>query len=911
MEAHVSKIMARGRDDFETRMRREDGSLIHANISVVAMELSSGPCLLVVFRDVTAQKNNEMHLLESRERLKLATEAANIGIWDYDIANDVLLWDEGMFRVYGVDQQIFGGRFKDWQARVLPESLPTVLGAFERLLKEDVRFDVEFQIQRYRDGAHRTLRGLAQVRRNEAGEAVRVVGVNEDITGRVMAARELAAQEAKFRGLFELSPVGIAMNDFRTGQFLEFNRAINEPAGYTPGEFRRLSYWELTPASYLPEEEKALASMEATGFYGPFEKEYIRKDGSRYPVLLHGFKTTDQDGREVIWSIIQDISHIRQAQEAAERANRAKGEFLANISHEIRTPMNAVIGMTELLLNTPMDERQQDYLAKIRDASRMLLGIINDILDYSKIEAGRLELDCHPFLLDELLDRMRALFALTAETKGIELILQQETDGGLMVEGDFLRLCQVLSNLLSNAVKFTEQGRVTLAIHQLALGDEGTSVRLRFQVRDTGIGISEPQQTKLFLPFSQADSSTTRKYGGTGLGLVISRRLVAQMGGELALYSAPGQGSLFQFELQLPLSGHVSKAATTNGLIHGKGRVPTFPGQTILLVEDNAINQEVAMQILKNTGVEVMVACNGLEAVNLLEQQPVDLVLMDLQMPVMDGIEATRRIRQRFPELPVVALSAAAMDDDRLRARAAGVNGHLAKPIDTQALFAMLRRWLHEDTMRAGDTAASSPDCALPSDLPGFDLDRGLRTFEGNASLYLNMLRRFNLELQTGFSDIDMVLKPPHAEMLRRSLHTLKGLAGTLGANRLQRRARAMEQALEKDGDVPRRLRASFIEALNEVRKSLTTLPVAPVVERDTVDDPESVRVLMQRVHASLLAGEWVAADTIHRVTDCLRRRVGEARVKELEQLLADLEHERAADLLRKLACDAGLEIEV
>ncbi|MCG5500981.1 PAS domain S-box protein [Ectothiorhodospira sp. A-7Y] len=909
--AHVSKVMAQGRDDFGTRMRRMDGSLIHANVSVVSMGLSSGPCLLVVFRDITAQKKNEMHLLESRERLKLATEAANIGIWDYDIANDVLLWDEGMLRVYGVDHQAFRGCFRDWQSRVLPESLPAVLEAFERLLKDDARFDVEFQIQRYRDGAHRTLRGLAQVRRNEFGEAVRVVGVNEDITDRVTAARELAAQEAKFRGLFELSPVGIAMNDYRTGQFLEFNRAINEPAGYAPEEFRQLSYWELTPECYLPEEEKVLASLEATGLYGPFEKEYIRKDGSRYPVLLHGFKTTDQEGREVIWSIIQDISHIKQAQAAAERANRAKGEFLANISHEIRTPMNAVIGMTELLLNTPMDERQQDYLVKIRDASRMLLSIINDILDYSKIEAGRLELDCHPFHLDELLDRMRALFALAAETKGIELILEQETDSGLMVEGDFLRLCQVLSNLLSNAVKFTEQGRVTLAIHQLALSDDDASVRLRFQVRDTGIGISEPQQTKLFLPFSQADSSTTRKYGGTGLGLAISCRLLARMGAELELRSVPGQGSLFQFELQLPLSSEAPAESMTDGLAGGKTRPPSFPGQTILLVEDNALNQEVATQILKKTGVQIIPVCNGLEAINLLERQPVDLVLMDLQMPVMDGIEATRRIRRLFPDLPVVALSAAAMDDDRLRARVAGVSGYLTKPIDPQALFAMLRQWLHEDTMPVGDDTVSSSLRDLFPGMSGFDLDRGLKTFAGDVTLYLSMLHRFNLQLQSEFADMVTVLNRPRSEIIQRKLHTLKGLAGTLGASRLEKCTRAMEQASAKTSGIPEQMRASFIDALSEVRSSLSTLPVDPVVEDGPDDDPESVRRVMRAMHASLLAGEWVAANNIRMVIHYLQRHVDGIQVIELRRLLDTLDHEPAADLLRKMASDAGLEIEV
>ncbi|MBN2886697.1 MAG: PAS domain S-box protein, partial [Chromatiaceae bacterium] len=312
--ARIEKILTQGRDEFETRHRCRDGRLLDVQISVSRFDFGDHPLLIAVSRDMTRRKESERQQRESEERLTLATEAAHLGIWDYDIRRDLLLWDERMFALYGLSPASFKGRFEDWSAALIPESLKAVTHDFNALVEFDQPFDVEFQIRRDTDGEIRTLRGLARVMRDEQGRAVRVVGVNEDITERIAASRKLQAEETKFRGLFERSPVGIAMNDFRTGAFLEFNRAINEPAGYTPDEFCNLSYWDLTPIEYLPEEEKALESLKTTGSYGPFQKEYIRKDGSRYPVLLNGFKTTTPEGHEVIWSIIQDISALQEAQ---------------------------------------------------------------------------------------------------------------------------------------------------------------------------------------------------------------------------------------------------------------------------------------------------------------------------------------------------------------------------------------------------------------------------------------------------------------------------------------------------------------------------------------------------------------------------------------------------------------------
>ena len=395
---------------------------------------------------------------------------------------------------------------------------------------------------------------------------------------------------------------------------------------------------------------------------------------------------------------------LEGAQRAAEAATRAKSEFLANMSHEIRTPMNAILGMSYLALQGPLEARQRNYVEKVHGAAESLLRIINDILDFSKIEAGKLEIESADFALGDVLDQLANLLGVAAEEKGLQLLFELPPDLPTALVGDASRLGQILLNLGNNALKFTERGRVTVAVALVERTPERAT--LRFEVRDTGIGMTAQACERLFQPFTQADASTSRRYGGTGLGLAICRHLVERMGGTIGVDSQPGQGSSFHFTLPFGLQPQGSPAAPSGGRQDARQNPRAgLAGTRVLLVEDNVLNQELACDLLEGAGIEVAVAADGRQALDALERERYDAVLMDCQMPVMDGYEATRALRQRaeLKDLPVIAMTANAMAGDREKVIAAGMNDHVAKPIHVDELFAALARWVVRSGERSVD----------------------------------------------------------------------------------------------------------------------------------------------------------------------------------------------------------------
>ncbi|QEP43958.1 response regulator [Ectothiorhodospiraceae bacterium BW-2] len=716
--------------------------------------------------------------------------------------------------------------------------------------------------------------------------------------------------EEMFRNMFENHSSVMYLVDTESLQILDANRSAQQFYGYSHAEFITKNLADLNVISM--EELFAL------------RKVYIDDLGWSYQPIQHTLASgeirdlevytskIDYSGKSIYFTTLYDVTEklryeaeLKSAKREAERSNQVKSQFLANMSHEIRTPMNAVIGMTYLALQQPLPPKAEHYLQKVHRAAESLLRIINDTLDVSKIEAGKLTIERTPFSLLQVLQNIESMLELRAEQQGITFRLELAPSLPDALEGDPLRLEQVLLNLGSNAVKFTEQGGVMIRVRTQSI--EPQRVVLRFSIIDSGIGMTPEQLGRLFKPFSQADGSTTRRYGGTGLGLAISKSLIEMMGGAIWVHSELGVGSRFHFTLPLiPLAElpRSEQSATPNlgsafQLLHGK---------RVLLVEDNEINQELVSELLQQVGIEVGLTNHGSEALQLLKREHPDAILMDLQMPVMDGYETTVAIRQQpqWQSLPIIAMTANVMQRDLDRARECGMNDTLAKPIEPQRLISTLLRWLApEATDPATPLVREVSDSDTPPDwvaaLTLFETQTALVNMKYKYRLYHRLLQRFLQQLQQLLQEFDLLWQQQSWVSLRLKVHSLKGVVATVGVARLQPMLAELERQLSGD-----KVESGAVESLwQSVRQQL--LPLVSELQQlpsqpEAVEPPEepsfAMDTALERLQTLLQQYDSEAIELVNGLLPKLERTGEVALAKQLAVAVNSYQFEQADEIV-------------
>jgi two-component system sensor histidine kinase/response regulator len=882
------------------------------------------------------------------------------------------------------------------------------------------------------------------VRRNKQIERK----VDEATLALRQSSETLSRERESLQRILDASPVGVTIT---TNNIARFTNPRAE-------EMFALRVGSSVPDLYVhPKQRSALLDeLGRKGIVRDFSVQFRGSNGEIrdcLSTLMH----TEYDGQQGLLGWIVDVTELTKIQTAlseakvvAEDAANAKAVFLANMSHEIRTPMNAVIGLAHLCLKTDLTEKQRDYVGKIHNAGTSLLSIINDILDFSKIEAGKLDIENATFEVDSLMNNISTMIAQKVHDKELELLFDISSRIPPVLLGDPLRLGQVLINLLGNAVKFTQTGEIRLVAELLE--QTGDKVKLRFSVKDTGIGMTEEQAGRLFRAFSQADTSTSRKYGGTGLGLAISKRLVELMGGSIWVVSEAGGGSAFSFtgwfglaetttrrvvparlgslkvlvvddngaarELladQLKIVGaETDQVASGNEAIdavkradagrpfdvilldwrmpgldgietarriradsslksvpaiiivtafgrdeirgeaesvgvhrflvkpinqstlvdtlveifapehvsaaHEAAAVTTYDldGLRVLLAEDNAINQQIAVELLKGVGVAVDVTNNGREAVEKLLDggNRYDLVLMDLQMPEMDGYQATARIRAdpRLADLPIVAMTAHAMAEERERCLAAGMRAHIPKPIDPELLYRTLKQFHRpgQATIPNERENHPSPLDTLP-EIDGLDVEDGLKRVVGNVKLYRSLLGQFAAQQADAVSVLRAGLECHDVDLVERLLHTLKGVSGNLGAKTISRLATELEELLKKRdiGSMESTLSVMDIELARVIQAIRDSAPAATEIrDRSAGSDSTETTTSLKHLKQLLADDDGAALDFLLDVRDRIAGIIPDDDLNALEKAVSDFDFAAALDCLTSIGQRNKLSLE-
>ncbi len=831
----------------EFEVLRKDGTRVPVEISSQRMRLMEQDVVQGLFRDITLRRASEKALRESEERFRELAENIDDVFWVALPDLSQLLYLGGQFeRVWGQSRDAFLGNVILLEDCILEEDRHVLRSYTQEALQEG--FEMEYRIRRP-DGGIRHLRHRGFPVKDLQGKVYRIVGISQDITENKLQELSLKREKETEYALTGLSEELLTIKNVDETSKLIFKAALELTGsqtgfiGRTDEQHGKLiqyshesSQWKIRVLDNLselegdgPDDWSRVQGREEAYYQNEAEREGARQREDGGDQSVHSFITAPaMIGDRFVGRIFlanagryyddRDLNLIKRlatlfalslqrneyetdiivSKLEAERANNAKSDFLAKMSHEIRTPMNAIIGLTRVVQDSLTDAELRDYLGTTLLAADNLMGIIDNVLDLSKIEADMMQLEITHFDLSALLSEIMALAELQLREKKLALSLDLAPDAPVFLKGDRTRLRQVLINIVGNAIKFTETGEIHLGLERIANDEDPAKIRLHFFISDTGPGIPFESQIQVFDKFMQLDDSITRKFGGSGLGLTICRQLVELMGGKIWLESAPGQGSTFHFTIECE-PGEVSIAQNP--------QQPVFPDKfsgeslQVLVVDDNESNLKVAAALLKRLGHKPVLAESAQAAFNCLRTGSVDVVLMDLEMPEMDGLEAARNIRagiagKEKASIPIIALTAHALAGFKEQCLEAGMGDFLAKPVDIRQLAVKLGR------VEAIEAQEPAPSKIILSGLAVLDRDEAILRFDGDSALYEEISEAFFEELPDRFQKIATSLKNGEQSPLALALHSLKSHCGTIGAKFAQDIATQLE-SLARRGDLP------------------------------------------------------------------------------------------------------------
>jgi len=845
----------------------------------------------------------------TNERLAVAASSADIGVWDFDLVHNRIAWDDRLYRLYGRsrDDPSFDPT-RDWRGCIHRDDIVRVEADLTRIVEARQTFKLEFRVC-WQNGDVRDICATGQVLRDTTGKPLRIIGANLDVTERNRYEQAIRQNERFMRILTDNLPEMIGYwtpelrCTFANAAYAQwFGRRKEELIGSSLPDLLGDAVFS-TVRQYI---QAALGGEEQR-----FEQRRLCPDQQTRDFWIYYLPDRDGDKVKGVISVLFDVGELKLAQgrlqelnvtlqqrtRQAEAASVAKTLFLANMSHEIRTPLSAVIGLTHLLEQTSLDWEQTVFVDKINIASRSLSGTINDVLDLSKIEAGEMHVEEATFDMHRLIAELASIMTVQAQAKQIALDVRLDADMPMGMSGDATRINQILTNLLSNAIKFTDRGVVSLTV---SVSERSAScISLRFIVRDTGIGMAPEMTDRVFLPFTQADASTTRKFGGTGLGLSIVKRLCTLLKGEIYVTSTPGRGS--EFTVTLPLKEAVRSRDAER--FAASGAAVSLTGIHVLVADDSELNLEIAQRMLLRAGATVTLAHKGAEAVELLSRSPgrCHAVLMDVHMPVLDGLGATRRIRSTpgLSALPIIAITAGALLSERQRALDAGMNDFITKPFDPHTLIAALCRQL-PDAVRELPAAPPTAAGPAPADWPVLDGMNASDTFallSGDRRLLAQLLQHLFVQLEV------LEGAAADASILASHLHKLTGSAAMLGAKALQQAASEAERIAHVDATEGLRATAlTVIPQLRRLRESATGLMTAQQHQnRPSAAELDRSRAQLDTLIDLLAHNRVDALEVFEAVTPFLQLQLGQESFVELDRVLNALQYNRALEILTPL----------